>query len=198
MSSHQLTDWLPTTRKEMDLRGWDVADVILFSADAYVDHPSFGAAVIGRTLEAMGLRVAIVAAEWNGHITSALTDGALKVFADEGYSAWDIDVYHVPGAVELTYAASQLIEASLYDAVIVFGCVIRGGTPHFDYVCQSVTQGVTSLNADCDIPVIFGVLTVDCEQDALDRAGGALGNNFSLFRDSLAEVVDFTRKVKDI
>lgn len=66
----------------------------------------------------------------------------------------------------------QLIETGLYDAIIVFGCVIRGGTPHFDYVCQSVTQGITALNADCDIPVIFGVLTVDCEQDALDRCGG--------------------------
>lgn len=157
-----------------------------------------GAAPSGQLPKIEGLRVAIVAAEWNGHITSSLTDGALKVFADEGYPAGDIDVYHVPGAVELTYAASQLIEASLYDAVIVFGCVIRGGTPHFDYVCQSVTQGVTSLNADCDIPVIFGVLTVDCEQDALDRAGGALGNKGSEAAEAAIKMVDFTRKVKDI
>ena len=157
-----------------------------------------GAAPSGQLPKIEGLRVAIVAAEWNGYITSALTDGALKVFADEGYPAGDIDVYHVPGAVELTYAASQLIEASLYDAVIVFGCVIRGGTPHFGYVCQSVTQGVTSLNADCDIPVIFGVLTVDCEQDALDRAGGALGNKGSEAAEAAIKMVDFTRKVKDI
>ena len=157
-----------------------------------------GAAPSGQLPKIEGLRVAIVAAEWNGHITSALTDGALKVFADEGYPAGDIDVYHVPGAVELTYAASQLIEASLYDSVIVFGCVIRGGTPHFDYVCQSVTQGVTSLNADCDIPVIFGVLTVDCEQDALDRAGGALGNKGSEAAEAAIKMVDFTRKVKDL
>ena len=117
------------------------------------------------------MRVAIVAAEWNAHITGALTDGALAVFKSQGFDDKDVDVYHVPGAVELTFAASQLIEASIYDAIIVFGCVIRGGTPHFDYVCQSVTQGITTLNADCDIPVIFGVLTVDCEQDALDRCG---------------------------
>ena len=82
----------------------------------------------------------------------------------------------MPGTVELTFGASALIEESLFDAVIVFGCVVRGDTPHFDYVCQSVTQGVTSLNADCDIPVIFGVLTVNNEQQALDRAGGCLGN----------------------
>ena len=64
----------------------------------------------------------------------------------------------------------------MYDAVIVFGCVIRGDTPHFDYVCQSVTQGVTALNADCDTPVIFGVLTVNTEQQALERIGGPLGH----------------------
>lgn len=144
------------------------------------------------------MRVAIVAAEWNGHITGALTQGALDVFRREGFADEDVDVYHVPGAVELTFAASQLIEASLYDAIIVFGCVIRGGTPHFDYVCQSVTQGITSLNADCDIPVIFGVLTVDCEQDALDRAGGALGNKGSEAAETAIKMHDFVCKVKEI
>lgn len=145
-----------------------------------------------------GMRVAIVAAEWNGHITGALTDGALSVFKAEGFSDDDVDVYHVPGAVELTFAASQLIEASLYDAVIVFGCVIRGGTPHFDYVCQSVTQGITSLNADCDIPVIFGVLTVDTEQDAIDRAGGKLGNKGAEAAEAAIKMHDFVCKVKEL
>lgn len=144
------------------------------------------------------LRVAIVAAKWNAHITDALTQGALDVFKAEGYPKENIDVFHVPGTVELTFAASQLIEASLYDAVIVFGCVIRGGTPHFDYVCQSVTQGVTSLNADCDIPVIFGVLTVDTEQDALDRAGGCLGNKGAEAAEAAIKMVDFKRKVQDL
>ncbi len=144
------------------------------------------------------IRVAIVSAEWNGHITSRLTDGALDVFARQGVPGGDVDVFHVPGAVELTFAASQLIEASLYDAVIVFGCVIRGGTPHFDYVCQSVTQGITSLNADCDTPVIFGVLTVDNEQDALDRAGGSLGNKGSEAAEAAIKMVDFTRRVKEM
>ncbi len=141
------------------------------------------------------MRVAIVAAEWNGHITDALTRGATQLFKQEGI---DYDVYHVPGAVELTFAASQLIEASIYDAIIVFGCVIRGGTPHFDYVCQSVTQGITSLNADCDIPVIFGVLTVDNEQDALDRAGGQLGNKGTEAAEAAIKMHHFVCKVKDI
>lgn len=145
------------------------------------------------------MRVAIVAAEWNGHITSKLTEGAVEVLVGAGLDASeDISVFHVPGAVELTFAASQLIESSLFDAVIVFGCVIRGGTPHFDYVCQSVTQGVTSLNADCDTPVIFGVLTVDTEQDALDRAGGALGNKGSEAAEAAIKMVDFKRKVEEL
>ena len=144
------------------------------------------------------MRVAIVAAEWNSHITNALTEGALGVFKAEGFSKDQVDVFHVPGAIELTFAASQLIEASLYDAIIVFGCVIRGGTPHFDYVCQSVTQGITSLNADCDIPVIFGVLTVDCEQDAIDRAGGKLGNKGAEAAEAAIKMHDFATKVKNM
>lgn len=143
------------------------------------------------------MRVAIVAAEWNGHITGALTQGALDLFHKEGFKDEDIDVYDVPGAVELTFAASQLIESSLYDAIIVFGCVIRGGTPHFDYVCQSVTQGITQLNADCDIPVIFGVLTVDCEQDALDRAGGKLGNKGTEAAEAAIKMYNFSCIVKE-
>lgn len=145
-----------------------------------------------------GMTVAIVVAEWNGHITSALLDGALETFHKQGFDDSQIAVFHVPGAVELTFAASQLIESSAFDAVIVFGCVIRGGTPHFDYVCQSVTQGITSLNADCDTPVIFGVLTVDNEQDALDRAGGRLGNKGSEAAEAAIKMYDFVEKVKNI
>ncbi len=157
-----------------------------------------GAAPSGELPKVENMRVAIVAAEWNGHITSALTEGALGVFRSQNFADDQVDVFHVPGAVELTFAASQLIEASLYDAVTVFGCVIRGGTPHFDYVCQSVTQGVTSLNADCDIPVIFGVLTVDNEQDALDRAGGVLGNKGAEAAEAAIKMHDFVCKVKEL
>ena len=121
-------------------------------------------------------RVAIVTAEWNRHITGALRDGAVATLHGSGFTDDDIELFDVPGAVELSFAASNLIEASMFDAVIVFGCVIRGDTPHFDYVCSSVTQGITELNVDRDTPVIFGVLTVENEQQALDRAGGSLGN----------------------
>lgn len=157
-----------------------------------------GAAPSQKLPECKDIRVAIVKAQWNGHITSALTDGALEVFKSQGVPAENVDVFEVPGAVELTFGASQLIESSLYDAVIVFGCVIRGGTPHFDYVCQSVTQGITALNADCDIPVIFGVLTVDCEQDALDRAGGKLGNKGTEAAEAAILMHAFAEKVKNM
>lgn len=157
-----------------------------------------GAAPKGNLPKVDNMRVAIVAAEWNGHITSRLTQGAMEVFKAEGFADDQVDCYTVPGAVELTFAASQLIESSLYDAVIVFGCVIRGGTPHFDYVCQSVTQGVTALNADCDIPVIFGVLTVDNEQDALDRAGGPLGNKGAEAAEAAIKMHAFAQHVKSL
>lgn len=157
-----------------------------------------GSAPAGPLPKLDDFRVAIVEAQWNRHINDRLVAGAKEVFANEKVPADNIDVFEVPGAVELTFAASQLIEASMYDVIIVFGTVIRGGTPHFDYVCQSVTQGITALNADCDIPVIFGVLTVDCEKDALDRAGGALGNKGSEAAEAAIRMVDFTRRVKDI
>lgn len=158
-----------------------------------------GAAPRGGLPKVDNMRVAIVAARWNAHINDRLTEGALTVFRNEGFDMdEDVKVFHVPGAVELTFAASQLIESSLFDAVIVFGTVIRGDTPHFDYVCQSVTQGVSALNADCDIPVIFGVLTVDDEQQALDRAGGPLGNKGAEAAEAAIHMVDFARKVKDM
>lgn len=120
-------------------------------------------------------RYAIVVADWNSEITYALCQGAIDTFVKHGVPEENISVTHVPGTVELTFAASRLL-VDEYDAIVVIGCVIRGGTPHFDYVCQSVTQGVTILNAQGVTPVIFSVLTCDDNEQALDRAGGALGN----------------------
>lgn len=144
------------------------------------------------------VRIAIAVAEWNGHITSALRDGAVSLLKSNGLKDEDIAVVSVPGAVELTFAASKLIETGNFDAVIIIGCVINGDTPHFDYVCQSVTQGMTSLNADCDIPVIFGVLTVNEEQQALDRAGGALGNKGTEAAETALKMVALNRAVDEL
>lgn len=144
------------------------------------------------------MRVAVVRTLWNAKITEPLMAGAIDEFKSAGLTEQDIDTFEVPGAVELTFAASKLIESGLYDSIIVLGCVIRGGTPHFDYVCQSVTQGITHLNAECDIPVIFGVLTVDNEQDALDRAGGKEGNKGAEAARAALLMYDFVDRVENI
>lgn len=142
-------------------------------------------------------RVAIIGTYWNAHIIDRLREGAVETLAANGFDrATEIVNYSVPGAVELTYAAKRLIDSGRFDAVIMLGCVIRGGTPHFDYVCQSVTQGMTSLNLLGEIPVIFGMLTVDSEQDALDRAGGALGNKGSEAAEAAIHAIHFSREIR--
>jgi 6,7-dimethyl-8-ribityllumazine synthase len=120
-------------------------------------------------------RYAIIVADWNSEITFALAQGAVDTFLKHGVRQENIAVYHVPGTVELTYAAAKLMPQQ-FDAIIVIGCVIQGDTPHFDYVCQSVTQGVSMLNAQGVTPVVFSVLTTLNQQQAIDRAGGKLGN----------------------
>lgn len=129
-------------------------------------------------------RYAIIVADWNSEITFALAKGAIDTLVKHGVKEKHISVMHVPGAVELTYAAAKVMHQwRRPDAIIVIGCVIQGDTPHFDYVCQSVTQGVTLLNSGTTsvldqkhVPVIFSVLTTLNKQQALDRAGGKLGN----------------------
>ena len=144
------------------------------------------------------VRIAVVQAEWNGHITSELTRGCIECLESHGVDKGFVDVFHVPGAVELTFAASQLIETGAFDAVIVFGCVIRGDTPHFDYVCSSVTQGITHLNADCDIPVIFGVLTVNDERQAIERIGGIHGHKGKEAAEAALKMIKFLNIAKSI
>lgn len=147
---------------------------------------------------ARDIRVAIVRTLWNGHITERLLAGALEAFKNAGIEADMIETFEVPGAVELTFAAAKLVDTGLFDAIIVLGCVIRGDTPHFDYVCQSVTQGITHLNAECDIPTIFGVLTVDCEQDALDRCGGPAGHKGIEAAQAALQMYDFVQKTNEL
>ena len=121
-------------------------------------------------------RYAIVVADWNSDITYPMVEGARKTLLEHGVDDDNLIILHVPGTVELTYAARRVMEMEHPHAIIVIGCVIQGDTPHFDYVCQSVTQGVTILNTQGKCPVIFSVLTVLNKQQALDRAGGRLGN----------------------
>lgn len=121
-----------------------------------------------------GARLAVAAARWNADIVEALLEGCLARARDLG--AADVHVHRVPGAYELPTAAKWLAESGRYAAVVCVGCVIRGETPHFDYVAGECARGVMRVSLDTGVPVIFGVLTVETKQQALDRAGGAHGH----------------------
>ncbi|HEY8619652.1 MAG TPA: 6,7-dimethyl-8-ribityllumazine synthase [Dermatophilaceae bacterium] len=118
-------------------------------------------------VDGSGLNVAIVAASWHMTVMTGLIAGARRALADAGVSS--VELVRVPGAFELPVACSRL--APSYDAVVALGVVIRGGTPHFDYICQAATMGLTDVSIRTGVPVGFGVLTCDDEQQALDRAG---------------------------
>lgn len=126
--------------------------------------------------DASEMRFGIVVSDWNNEITWSLLDGAVKTLKKHGVSDDEIVIKHVPGSFELTLGAQFLAEYDDLDGVICLGCVIQGETPHFDYICQGVTQGITQLNMEYNIPFIFGVLTTLNQQQAIDRAGGKHGN----------------------
>jgi 6,7-dimethyl-8-ribityllumazine synthase len=127
-------------------------------------------------LDATGLRVAVVAARFNHLISRRLVDGCCAELERRGAAAGDIHVAWVPGAFEIPLAARVLASSGRYDAVVALGAVIRGGTPHFDYVCRGVTDGLRELMRDSRVPVAFGVLTCDDAEQALARAGGSEGD----------------------
>ncbi|WP_280768296.1 6,7-dimethyl-8-ribityllumazine synthase [Salipaludibacillus daqingensis] len=123
-----------------------------------------------------GLKVGIVVGRFNEFITSKLLGGAEDAFKRHGVSEDDIDVAWVPGAYEIPLIAKRMAESGKYDAVVTLGTVIRGSTPHFDYVCSEVSKGVASVSLSSGVPVIFGVLTTDSIEQAVERAGTKAGN----------------------
>ena len=125
---------------------------------------------------ASGLHVAILAARFNAEVTDHLVVGATKALLTHGASEADIETWRVPGAWELPQAAARAVHARRFDAIIALGCVIRGETPHFDYVCTEATLGLGAVARDADIPVSFGVLTTDSRAQALARAGDGPDN----------------------
>ncbi|MDR0973647.1 MAG: 6,7-dimethyl-8-ribityllumazine synthase [Prevotellaceae bacterium] len=139
------------------------------------------------------MKFAIAVSEWYyDEITAPMLNGALDVLQQAGVEAENILIKKVPGSFELVFAANYMTQNLDVDAVIVLGCVVRGETPHFDYVCQAVTQGVAELNTNGDVPVVFGLLTTESKQQAIDRSGGKLGNKGSECAEVALKMVDFT------
>ena len=129
--------------------------------------------------DASNMCFGIVVAEWNKEITDALLNGAVTTLEKYGTLPENIHVKTVPGSLELIYGAQQMTKNDGFDAVIILGSVIRGETPHFDYICQGVTYGIARLNANQNIPVIYGLLTTNDLDQAKHRCGGKYGNKGS-------------------
>jgi 6,7-dimethyl-8-ribityllumazine synthase len=121
-------------------------------------------------------KIAIIRSEWNTEITEALQDGCIRFLLEQGLAQKKISTYTVPGSFELIYAAANLLEKRNVDAIICLGCIVKGETPHFDYIAQAVSIGIATLNTKGKTPIIFGVLTTDNLKQAKDRAGGKHGN----------------------
>jgi 6,7-dimethyl-8-ribityllumazine synthase len=128
------------------------------------------------SLDGAGLRVGIVVSRFNRTVTEGLLRGALEALAKHGVAADDVAVVRVPGAFEVPFAARRLAGAGIYDALVCLGAVIRGETPHFEYIAAEVTRGIGRVVEDHRLPVAFGVLTTDSIEQALDRAGARHGN----------------------
>ena len=142
------------------------------------------------------MRVGIVVSEWNNQITDRLLESAVNTLTANGVSPTSITVRRVPGSFELVYGASLMAKSGYVDAIIAIGCVVRGDTPHFDYICQGVTEGIARINAQGDIPVIFGLLTVLTHEQAEERAGGRLGNKGKEFALTAIKMVDYAWKLQ--
>ncbi len=127
-------------------------------------------------LDATGLKVALVVARFNQIVTERLLEGAMDCFTRHGGALQSVDIVRVPGAFELPLATKKLAASGKYQAVIALGAVIRGATPHFDYVCSAATSGLASASLETGVPVGFGLLTTETVEQAVDRAGAKSGN----------------------
>jgi 6,7-dimethyl-8-ribityllumazine synthase len=141
--------------------------------------------------DAKNMKFGIIVSEWNPNITGNLLKGAIDTLKKHGATEDNILIKTTPGSFELVFGASQFIEYSNVDAIIVLGCVIKGDTPHFDYVCMGATQGIAQLNATGNVPVIYGLITTNTMEQAEDRAGGKLGNKGDECAITAIKMIDF-------
>lgn len=143
-----------------------------------------------------GLKYGVVVGRFNEFISSKLLGGALDAFKRHGAQEEDIEVAWVPGAFEIPLIAQKMAESGKYDAVITLGAVIRGSTPHFDFVCNEAAKGVAAIALKTGIPTIFGVLTVDSIEQAIERAGTKAGNKGYEAATSAIEMANLTKQLQ--
>lgn len=142
------------------------------------------------------LKIAIVAGRFNDFITERLIAGAEGTLTAHGVGAENIDLAYVPGAFEIPIAAKQMAESGKYDAIIGLGCVIRGSTTHYDYVCSQAASGIMEAGLSTDVPVMFGVITTETIEQAIERAGTKLGNKGSDAAAAAIEMANLLSKIK--
>jgi len=147
-------------------------------------------------LDAKGLKFGIIVSRFNSFISERLLEGAMDALIRHGAGDKGIDIARVPGAFEIPLAAKKMVKSGKYDAVICLGAVIRGSTPHFDYVAAEVSKGVASVSLDSGIPVAFGVLTTDTIEQAVERAGSKAGNKGFEAAVTAIETVNLLKAIK--
>lgn len=150
-----------------------------------------------KTMNGENLKIAIVTAEFNDFITDRLLDGAHKTLLKHGVKDDNIDLVYVPGAFELPLTAKTLAETKKYDSVITLGCLIRGSTTHYDYVCNEAAKGISHAGLSTGVPVIFGVITTENIEQAIDRAGAKVGNKGSEAAVTAIEMAGVIQSIKE-
>jgi 6,7-dimethyl-8-ribityllumazine synthase len=143
-------------------------------------------------------RVAVVAARFNTRIVDELLTGCRRLLGESGISGDRLDVHRVPGAFELPVTAKALAATGRYSAIICLGCVVRGDTPHFDYVAGETARGVMQVAIETGLPVIFGVLTTNTEQQSWDRAGGSHGHTGERAAEAALEMIAVLRRIRAV
>jgi len=151
--------------------------------------------IVEGEVAARGRKVAIAAARFNDFIVSSLLKGATTAWAEKGGVANDLLIARVPGAFELPVVARQLALSGKYDAVVALGCVIRGDTPHFEYVAGECARGLTMVSLESGLPIIFGVLTVETVEQALERAATTAGNKGGESMDTALEMISLLKQL---
>ena len=142
-----------------------------------------------------GVKIGIVAGRFNEFITSKLVGGAVDVLKRNDVNEEDIDIAWVPGAFEIPLITKKMAESKKYDAIITLGAVIKGSTPHFDYVCEEVSKGVAQISLQTGLPIMFGVLTTNNIEEAIERAGTKAGNKGSDVAFGALEMIDLIKNI---